>query len=250
MEKCLIIKNILNKIYFHPLFIIFAFIFVLIGKFRFMSYFMILILIHETGHILVSLFFKWNIKKIIILPFGGLILYDININTPLIEDLLVSISGVIFQQLIYIFLSNYISFKYLSFINYFIIFFNLLPVYPLDGSKILEYFLNILFPYKTSLKIISFLSIIINIILIFLLFNCNKLLVTIIIFLILKEIKYYNNINYVFNKFLIERSIKKFNFRKSIIINNINQMKKDFYHFFEYNNILVDEKKFLRIFFK
>ena len=78
-------KNILNKIYLHPIFIITIFVFILMGRFKFILYFMLLILVHELGHILISLIFKWNIDKIIILPFGGLTKYNQLINTPLIE---------------------------------------------------------------------------------------------------------------------------------------------------------------------
>ena len=66
-------RNILTKIYFHPLFIITTFIFILIGKFRFILYFMMLILIHELGHILVSLYYKWNIENVIITPHNSFV---------------------------------------------------------------------------------------------------------------------------------------------------------------------------------
>ena len=69
MEIHLIMKIILNKIYFHPLFLLCVLMFILIGHFRFITYFMLIITVHELGHIFVSQIFKWNIEKIIILPF-------------------------------------------------------------------------------------------------------------------------------------------------------------------------------------
>ncbi|MBR6690584.1 MAG: hypothetical protein IKL65_04575, partial [Bacilli bacterium] len=144
-------KIILNKIYFHPLFIFTLFVFISIGYFRFITYFMLLILVHELGHILVSLIFKWNIDKIIILPFGGLTKYNENINRPLIEEFLIAISGIIFQIVFYMLINNYIDYKYFNIINYFIIIFNLIPIYPLDGSKILNIFFNVVTSYKNSL---------------------------------------------------------------------------------------------------
>ena len=76
----LIMKNILSKVYFHPLFILSTFIFILIGRFRFVCYFMLLIIVHELGHIFVSKLFKWKLDRIIVLPLGGIVLYDIKLN--------------------------------------------------------------------------------------------------------------------------------------------------------------------------
>ena len=56
---------------------------------------------HELGHILISLLFKWKIYKIIILPFGGLTKYNEIINRPLIEEFLVSISGILLQLIFF-----------------------------------------------------------------------------------------------------------------------------------------------------
>ena len=122
-------KNILSKIYIHPIFIIVVFIFILIGRFKLISYFMLLITVHELGHIITSFIFNWKIKKIIILPFGGLTKYETPINTPIIEELLVGISGILFQIIFYLLFKNNISYKYFSYINYFIIIFNLNMIY-------------------------------------------------------------------------------------------------------------------------
>ena len=157
-------KNILNKIYFHPIFLFTLLIFILIGRFRFIVYFMMLILVHELGHILMSLFFKWKIDKIIILPFGGLTKYNEMINRPLIEEFLVSISGILLQLIFYKFIHNYIDYKYFKFINCFIIIFNLIPIYPLDGSKILNVFFNKITSFKNSILLtvmVSYICIII-----------------------------------------------------------------------------------------
>ena len=104
-------KNILSKIYIHPLSLVTLLIFVLIGEFRFISYFMLLILVHEFGHIITSFYYKWNIEKIIILPFGGLTKYNLKINTPLKEELMVSISGIIYQMIFYILIKSKIDYE-------------------------------------------------------------------------------------------------------------------------------------------
>ena len=243
-------KTILNKISLHPLFIITLFIFVLMGRFKFMCYFMLLILVHELGHIVVSFYFKWNIDKIIILPFGGLIKYNNYVNTPLKEDFLVSISGVIFQYIFYIITNRYISYSYYSIINYSIIIFNLLPIYPLDGSKILSVIINKLTNFYNSLKISVVISYIIIFLSILILFKINKIFILIFIFLIIRVNKLSKNIKNIYNKFLLERYIHEFKFNKVKIINNIYKMKKDYRHIIYKDNNYITEKNILSEIFK
>lgn len=239
-------KSILNKIYFHPFFLVSVLIFILIGKFKFICYFMLLISIHELGHILVSLCFKWNIEKIIILPFGGLTKYNEFINRSLIEEFLISISGILFQLVFFILIKKYVDYKYFIFINYFIIIFNLIPIYPLDGSKILNVFFNILFNYKLSILLTVIISYILIIILAYLFFNKNKLISLVLMFLFLEVNKLYKNRNLLFNKFLLERYLGEYKFNKEKIIKSAGDMKKDYRHIFNINNKYLTEKYYLR----
>lgn len=239
-------KNILNKIYFHPIFLLTLLIFISIGHFRFIIYFMLLILVHELGHILVSLLFKWNIDKIIILPFGGLTKYNEIINRPLIEEFLIAISGIIFQSIFFILIKDYIDYKYFSFINYFIIIFNLLPIYPLDGSKILNVFFNLITSYRNSLYLTSIISYIFIIILSFLFFNINKIVAFVLMFLLFEVNKLYKERKELFNKFLLERYLNDFKFNKKKTINNVYKMKKDYRHLFYIDGSYLTESYFLK----
>lgn len=239
-------KNILNKIYIHPLFLITLFIFVSIGYFRFLIYFMVLIIVHELGHILISLLFKWNIDKIIILPFGGLTKYNEMINRPLIEEFLIAISGIIFQFLFYLLVKDFIDYKYFSFINYFIILFNLIPIYPLDGSKILNIFFNIITSFKNSLSLTIIISYIFIIIFSLLFFNINKIIAFVLIFLMLEVNKLYKERKELFNKFLLERYLNEFKFKKKKTINNVDKMKKDYRHLFYIDGRYLTENYFLK----
>ena len=79
-------------------------------------------------------------------------------------------------MIFYILVNKYIDYKYFSYINYFIIIFNLIPIYPLDGSKILSCFF-----YKiTTFKICILLTLITSYILLFflsiILFDKNKII--------------------------------------------------------------------------
>ncbi|MBQ2946566.1 MAG: hypothetical protein IJE04_01775 [Bacilli bacterium] len=239
-------KNILNKIYIHPLFIIALFVFVSIGYFRFLIYFMMLILVHELGHIIISLLFKWNIDRIIILPFGGLTKYNEMINRPLIEEFLIAISGVIFQFLFYLLIKDFVYYKYFSAINYFIILFNLIPIYPLDGSKILNIFFNLITTFKNSLSLTIIISYIFIIIFSLLFFNINKIIAFVIIFLLLEVNRLYKERKELFNKFLLERYLNEFKFKKKKTIKSVDKMKKDYRHLFYIDGKYLTEKYFLK----
>lgn len=239
-------KNILNKIYFHPLFLITVLIFILIGEFRFISYFMLLIIIHELGHVLVSLCFKWNIEKIIVLPFGGLTKFNEIINRPLIEEFLIAIAGIVFQMVFFILIKEKIDYKYFSIINYFILIFNLIPIYPLDGSKILNVLFNKITNFKNSILLTVIISYISIIGLLIVIARVNKLIVLVIAFLLIEVNKLYKEREYIFNKFLLERYLGEFRFKREKTINNVSEMKKDYRHLFYVNNKYLTENYFLK----
>ncbi len=231
--------KIISKIKIHPLFYFVAVICILTGFFKYFIFLFIIILIHELGHILTALFFDWNIKKIVILPFGGITIFEDKINRSMAEEFLIAIMGPIFQLFLF-FIKNKLFFN----INLFILLFNLIPIFPLDGSKILNVGLNYLFPFKKS-HIISIIISLTNIITIILLLKFNLVLITIFLFLILKtfkEIKYHS---YLFNKFLFERYLYNFDFKKSKIIKNEYQMKRDYKHLFFIQNRYQTEKQYL-----
>ncbi len=238
-------KNILSKIYIHPLSLVTLLIFVLIGEFRFISYFMLLILVHEFGHIITSFYYKWDIEKIIILPFGGLTKYNLKINTPLKEELMVSISGMIYQMIFYILIKSKIDYEYFRFINYFIIVFNLIPIYPLDGSKILNVIFNKLLSFKDSIKSSVVVSYVFIIVLTIIFFNINKIVLITLIFLVLEVNKLSREKEYILNKFLLERYLENLRFRKHKKVANVNQMKRDYTHIFLLDKKFITEKEYL-----
>lgn len=246
MEMYLTMKTILNKIYLHPFFLITVLIFVLMGYFRLISYFMILIIVHELGHILVSLLFKWKIDKVIVLPFGCLTKFNEIINRPLYQDFLVASSGIILQLIFYTIFVNKIDYKYFSSINYFIIVFNLIPIYPLDGSKILNIFFNIITSYKNSILLTVIVSYILIIVLSIYFLSSNKLICFVLIFLFIEVNRLYNMRKELFNKFLLERYLNDYKFRHKKTINSVYKMKKDYRHLFYIDGKYLTENYFLK----
>lgn len=241
MGKCLIIK-IISKIKIHPLFYVVAFIVSITGFFKDFSYIMFIIVIHELGHILASLYFNWNIEKIVILPFGGLTIFNEKINKPIIEEMLIAIAGPLVQILFFSFFKDPLIMQY----NLFLLTFNLLPIIPLDGSKILNCFMNYIFPFKRA----HLITILISLVIAFggLFYKFNLVLILIFLFLFKRIIWEYKGHQSIFNKFLFERYVYGLKFKKYKKINgkNFNKMFKDYNHLFYVDNKWQSEYEMLK----
>lgn len=217
------------------------------GHFREFYIFMAFILVHELGHIIPALYFRWNIEKIVILPFGGITIFQEKINKPLLEEFLIAIGGICMQILFY-HATKWVQQDLPTKIHYGLLFFNLLPIFPLDGSKISNILFNIFFPFIKS----HTLSIIVSYIgFLFLLFYSkgNLILYFSLFFLLLRMIKEVKNHVYLLEQFLWERYLYSFPFKKEKEIHFIKEMKRDYLHVFIKENKRIQEKDFLRNWF-
>ena len=245
-----LIKNILNKIYVHPSCYFLLLLFVFSSYFQVIIIISFLLFIHEIGHFLMASIFKYETKKIVFYPFGGVSYFNHFINIPLCNEILILVMGPIFQLLGFYFLINFSFFQnnitIVKNINYSILLFNLLPIYPLDGGKILNVFINYLIPYSKSFKIsyIVSYSFIFILGLNFLYKPCLNLLLVIILLLVKVslELKKYN---YYLEKFYLERYLYKFKFKKTKIIRNSKMFWRDYYHLIKNDNKYLDEREFL-----
>lgn len=222
MVTYLTIKNIFK---IHIFFYIAIFICLITGNIRDYLIFTTIILIHELGHITAGKIFKWKIKKIILLPFGGLTIFDNPINTSLLEELVVAIMGPIFQTIFFIIINkNFNLTNNIIYYNYTLLFFNLLPIYPLDGSKILYILLCTLLPFKYCIPIMIFISINIIMIIVIMLRSFDLIIILILSFLLYNCIKLLKNKNNIFNKFLLERYVYNLKFKHIKKIKSIDKM--------------------------
>ncbi len=251
-------KNILNKIEFHYTYIIMTLGLVLTGHFANLLIFTSLIIIHEFGHIITAAIYKYKIKKVIIYPYGGITKLDTLVNTRIEIDLLIAISGIILQSIyfyIVLFLYNkgmvreYIYNLFLIYHNSMLLF-NILPIIPLDGSKII----NLLFSKYLNLNLSNNLTVLVSFItlIILLISNIyeNNYSMIMVVFVLLQNIwKYYKKIEYVYNKFILERYLYNIRYKSVKIIDNKNKMYKNKTHLFKVNNNIIEEKRFLSDFF-
>ncbi len=234
------------KIQLHPFYYVMALICVLTGHFRDFFLFSFLIFIHECGHALGGIFFHWKIEKIILYPFGGLTKFDGVINRPLKEEWVVLILGPLFQCLFYFLYTLYRPDFHLFLFHKTLFLFNLLPIMPLDGSKGLNLIFNHFFSFQKSYKITLLFSFFL---LPFLFFYDLSFLFLCIFFLLLKKnIEEFSKRELLFHKFLLERYLYVFSFRKTKIIKGecLNQMKRDYKHLFYIENCYHTEKEILK----
>ncbi len=252
-------KNILNKIEFHYTYIIMAFGLVITGHFVNLIIFTSLIIIHEMGHIVISKILSYKIDKVIIYPYGGFVKLNTRINTKIENDLLVAISGIIMQSIyfgiIFFLYRNGIVREYIYslFLLYHksMLIFNLLPIYPLDGAKIVNLILSKYF----SFNIANYISIVISLItVVFFLYSDiyeNNYSIILVIGVLMKNIyKFYKDISYIYNRFILERYLFKFNYKKKAIIKNKDKMYKNRVHIFNDNGKLMNEKEYISTFFE
>ena len=247
------IKTIWNKIYFHPLFYLILIICLFTAHFRNIFYFTLIILVHELGHSIVGLMLGMKINKIEIYSFGGCSKLEYPINIKLIKELIMLISGPIIQ-IIFTFSVYYLKLNvsyYFYTYSMFILLFNLLPIEPLDGGRIINIMLSYFLSFYNSLKITYYISYFFVCIITFIsIIYCRNLLCFLIIFSVTMELyKEIKNRNLIYNKFLLERYINYYKFKKIKKINNIYSMKRDYIHFFFINTRFITEKEYLNKYF-
>lgn len=210
-----------------------------------------IIIVHELGHFLFSYIFNWNLDKICIYPFGGTIKFNEKLNKPLYQELIILLGGP-FIQLIYflffylLFTKGIVSFRNYTIFkeyNYALLWFNLLPIYPLDGGRILNVINNYIFSFKLSNKFTIVFSYLFIIYILFKLRNIN--LNSMVMILGYEDYIYLKRQDYLYNKLLLERYINNFNFKKFKIISNKNNFYKDKRHIIKYNNSYITEKEYL-----
>ena len=155
-------KKLLSKVEVHPLTYIILFIMLHEGLIKYVFVISAILIIHELGHLLFMKIFKRKIVLIKIFPFGSLIKVDSVLSTNIHEDIIISLGGIIAQLVASVFINNDMFLYY----NKLIILFNLLPICPLDGYRVLKNITELFLPYNKTFFVsfvisILFLSIII-----------------------------------------------------------------------------------------
>ncbi|MET1247486.1 site-2 protease family protein [Sporolactobacillus sp. STCC-11] len=119
-----------------------------------------IVLIHELGHAVMARWFEWKVIEIELLPFGGVAKLDEQEEHPFYQECLVLIAGPL--QNVWLPLLSYAMMalpfwgteQHQIFLaqNSALLLFNLLPIWPLDGGRLLHMVLEIVYPFKHAYK--------------------------------------------------------------------------------------------------
>ena len=239
-----------KKIYFHPVFIFCMMIMLITGYIKPFLLLFSIFFIHEMGHILASQYYHWKIKKIMILPFGGLTIFEESLNRPMKEEFIIVIMGPIFQILGFYILSQWYPYPYFQKLHMFYLLFNLMPIYPLDGSKLLLLVFQKILPFYTSYLNILWVSFIfVSVLILYMPFNL--VLWISLLFLLKSVFEESKKIKLVFSKFLLERYLNQYHFKKYEKIKKaaLKKMKRDKNHIFYLQNKWLTETTILKKWF-
>lgn len=208
---------------------IFLIIFYFTKQIEIYTMIMLFALIHELGHLLMGLLMGMKPEKIELMPFGVSISFKIKVeeynkkikkgNLLEIKKIVIALAGPLTNFIIIIIANNLKIdiFKSLMIIytNFLIMIFNLLPIYPLDGGRILKGILHINFGIRTSefyINIISKIMVaiitILSSILILYVHNVAILFIDLYLwYLVLKEDVKYKKREEIYNKILENQNI-------------------------------------------
>lgn len=212
----------------------------LINRHRLLFLQYLMAFIHEIFHCIGAFIFKLNVNSVVFLPFGFYANIDNLYNVKWYQELIIIIlgplsffiSGVFLK---YLYINETISlllYNEANQTNFFILFFNLLPIYPLDGYRIVKLIMELFFVEKKSLRITNGISLISSFILLFTIISTNQIFIVSFI---------------IFNQYILLKSFKRMYRDFLVSKTNINNQKTKM-HFLEdlyrpFNNVIIKNKK-------
>ena len=150
------------KFRIHPLFLVIGILTFFVGVGEIFLCYLVTVLLHEIGHAIVARHLGYQLEQISLLPFGAeLSLQDDNF-TPS-DEIKIAVAGplvnliliIICVSLWWIFPITYYYTDLFVFSNFITFVFNLLPVFPLDGGRVLRAIISKYKDTKTTEKIVS-----------------------------------------------------------------------------------------------
>lgn len=231
------------EISLHPLSVLYVALSIILGRFSFVFGLFIISFIHELFHCFAAFIFKVEIREIKILPIGCFAIIPNLEETKRWIQIIILLLG----PLSYFFTSAIIVFFYrvdfisvyglreLNEINLFMMIFNLLPISPLDGGRIIKIVLSSIFDERNSIIISAVFGLFIATIFTLQLIRIKQyLFIAFIVFYALKNVL---TIKKEYKAFILKRFLTKEYLKYKIRINQ----KENIYHF--YHNYYLSKQK-------
>ena len=206
--------------------ILFIILFYLTKQIEIYAMIMLFAIVHELGHLISGCLLGMKPEKLEIMPYGVAVSFkiipkDYNKKIKLgnqleIKKILVAAAGPLTNIFIIfvVLLSNINNLNVILYSNLLLILFNLLPIYPLDGGRIIKGILHIFLGRRKSEKYINYISFITLIILTFIfsivIYQAENIAMFLIVLVLwgifIKEDRVYMKRNKIYN--LLEKTIE------------------------------------------
>ncbi|GIO39879.1 stage IV sporulation protein FB [Paenibacillus antibioticophila] len=144
---------------FHPLFVLVMLTSVFTGHFLELLALFAIVFVHELGHVAAARLFGLSVVSVQLLPFGGVAVIEEHGDLSSSREIVIALAGPL-QNLLLIMISTTFHvmglwdgafFFYFIQCNLLIALFNLLPILPLDGGKLVQAVCAMCLPYHTTL---------------------------------------------------------------------------------------------------
>lgn len=173
-----------------------------------------IVIIHEIGHIAVAKELGWQVTEVQLLPFGGVATVEENGMAEPLDEIVVALAGpfmnvvMLFASLVFWWLGFW-TVEWTQFFmksNMLIAAFNLLPIWPLDGGRIVQAVLSYGLPYRSAVVISLGLSCFLASIMIGLgVFHLNVNLLAVALYLLFISAQALFRFPYTFIRFLMKK---------------------------------------------
>ncbi|MHA0857072.1 M50 family metallopeptidase [Paenibacillus sp. CMAA1364] len=204
----------------HPLFVIVMLLSIVTGNFIELITLFVIVLIHEMGHLTAAVLLGIKVLSVKLLPFGGVVTMEEHGKLTALKEIVIAVAGPLQNAIMVtigmVMITLWGEDEYISYIiqgNIIIGLFNLLPIPPLDGGKIIQSLFSRYIPYYRMLLWSARISIISSVGVV--IYACLPLmkgegviqlnLLIIGIFLFYSNLTDYRNIPYRFMRFLMNR---------------------------------------------
>lgn len=154
----------------HPLFVLIMLGSIVTGRFLELTTLFLIVLVHELGHVAAALKFGWRIREVKLLPFGGVVEVEDAAAMPVREEMGVALAGPLQNAWLAGFgwlfgMLGLVDAEWAAFFvqaNGWLALFNLLPILPLDGGKIVQAWASLHWPYHRTLVWCATISIVLG----------------------------------------------------------------------------------------